>query len=135
MKRLLIIFAVCALALGAQTKKILVLGNGEAISDWQTVSNKVKLVEVSPDTVMKEIGDADAFIEDCRQRLALPVIGLMCIPPFEEEPAPHFALLREIAQRHGLAALSMGMTADFEIAIAFGATNVRVGTAIFGARG
>jgi pyridoxal phosphate enzyme (YggS family) len=79
--------------------------------------------------------EADAFIADCRKRLALPVIGLMCIPPFEEEPAPHFALLREIARRHGLAALSMGMTADFEIAIAFGATHVRVGTAIFGARG
>jgi phosphoglycerate dehydrogenase-like enzyme len=62
MKRLLILFAVCAVALGAQTKKILVLGNGEAISDWQTVSNKVKLVEVSPDSVEKEIADADAFI-------------------------------------------------------------------------
>ncbi|MGD9537813.1 MAG: YggS family pyridoxal phosphate-dependent enzyme [Alphaproteobacteria bacterium] len=79
--------------------------------------------------------EADAFIEDCRKRLALPVVGLMCIPPFEEEPAPHFALLREIARRHGLANLSMGMTADFETAIAFGATHVRVGTAIFGTRG
>lgn len=79
--------------------------------------------------------EADAFIEDCRRRLALPVVGLMCIPPFEEEPSPHFALLREIARRHGLAALSMGMTADFEAAIAFGATHVRVGTAIFGTRG
>lgn len=78
--------------------------------------------------------EADAFIEDCRRRLGLPVIGLMCLPPFEEEPAPHFALLREIARRHGLSGLSMGMTADFEIAIAFGATHVRVGTAIFGAR-
>jgi pyridoxal phosphate enzyme (YggS family) len=77
---------------------------------------------------------ADDFVEDCRTRLALPVIGLMCIPPLEDEPAPHFALLREIARRHGLAALSMGMTADFEIAIAFGATHVRVGTAIFGSR-
>jgi pyridoxal phosphate enzyme (YggS family) len=79
--------------------------------------------------------EADAFIEDCRKRLALPVIGLMCIPPLDDEPAPHFALLREIARRQGLAALSMGMTADFEIAIAFGASHVRVGTAIFGARG
>jgi hypothetical protein len=79
--------------------------------------------------------EADAFIEDCRKRLALPVIGLMCIPPLDDEPAPHFALLREIARRQGLSALSMGMTADFEIAIAFGASHVRVGTAIFGARG
>lgn len=78
--------------------------------------------------------EADAFIEDCRKRLGLPLIGLMCIPPLDDEPAPHFALLREIARRHGLAALSMGMTADFEIAIGFGATHVRVGTAIFGAR-
>lgn len=79
--------------------------------------------------------EADAFIDDCRKRLALPIIGLMCIPPAEEEPAPHFALLREIARRHGLPSLSMGMTSDFEIAIGFGATHVRVGTAIFGARG
>jgi pyridoxal phosphate enzyme (YggS family) len=79
-------------------------------------------------------GDADAFIEDCRGRLGLPVVGLMCIPPQDEEPAPHFALLREIARRHGLAALSMGMSADFETAIRFGATHVRVGTALFGER-
>ena len=77
---------------------------------------------------------ADAFIEDCRRRLSLPIIGLMCIPPMDDEPSPHFALLREIARRHGLSGLSMGMTADFEIAIAFGATHVRVGTAIFGNR-
>jgi len=78
--------------------------------------------------------DADDFIDDCRTRLALPIMGLMCIPPQDDEPAPHFALLREIARRHGLEGLSMGMTADFEIAIAFGATHVRVGTAIFGVR-
>jgi pyridoxal phosphate enzyme (YggS family) len=77
---------------------------------------------------------ADAFIADCRGRLGLPVIGLMCIPPEHEEPAPHFALLREIAKRNGLDRLSMGMSADFETAIRFGATHVRVGTAIFGAR-
>jgi uncharacterized pyridoxal phosphate-containing UPF0001 family protein len=58
----------------------------------------------------------------------------MCLPPHGEEPAPHFALLRKIAERHGLAKLSMGMTADYEIAIAFGATHIRVGSAIFGAR-
>ena len=79
-------------------------------------------------------GAADAFIADCRDRLGLPIEGLMCIPPEHEEPALHFALLREIARRNGLAVLSMGMSADFETAIRFGATHVRVGTAIFGAR-
>jgi PLP dependent protein len=77
---------------------------------------------------------ADAFIADCRDRLGLRVEGLMCIPPEHEEPALHFALLREIARRNGLDKLSMGMSADFETAIRFGATHVRVGTAIFGAR-
>jgi len=78
--------------------------------------------------------EADAFIAACRERYRLPVKGLMCIPPVEEEPSPHFALLREIARRHGLEHLSMGMSGDFEIAIRLGATHVRVGTAIFGAR-
>ena len=77
---------------------------------------------------------ADAFIADCRDRLELPIVGLMCVPPHDEEPSPHFALLREIARRNGLANLSMGMSADYEVAIRFGATHVRVGTAIFGAR-
>jgi PLP dependent protein len=77
---------------------------------------------------------ADAFIRDCRDRLHLPIVGLMCIPPEHEEPALHFALVREIARRNGLDQLSMGMSADFETAIRFGATHVRVGTAIFGAR-
>ncbi len=77
---------------------------------------------------------ADALIVLARNELGLPVEGLMCIPPFDDEPAPHFALLAEIAKRNGLAKLSMGMTADFDIAIRFGATHVRVGTAIFGAR-
>ncbi|HEY1794568.1 MAG TPA: YggS family pyridoxal phosphate-dependent enzyme [Stellaceae bacterium] len=80
-------------------------------------------------------GDTDAFIAECRDRLGLPVAGLMCIPPHDENPAPHFALLREIAKRNGLSGLSMGMSADYEIAIRFGATHVRVGTAVFGARG
>jgi pyridoxal phosphate enzyme (YggS family) len=79
--------------------------------------------------------EADRFIDECRTRLSLPIIGLMCVPPLDEEPAPHFALLREIARRHGLAILSMGMSADFEKAIRFGATHVRIGSAIFGARG
>jgi pyridoxal phosphate enzyme (YggS family) len=78
--------------------------------------------------------DADAFIRDCIDKNSLPVTGLMCIPPVDEEPSLHFALLREIARRHGLAKLSMGMSSDYPIAVAFGATHVRVGTAIFGAR-
>ncbi len=77
---------------------------------------------------------ADAFVVECRDRLGLPITGLMCVPPLDEEPAPHFALLHEIARRTGLEVLSMGMSADFETAIRFGATHVRVGTAIFGAR-
>ncbi|MDB5407590.1 MAG: YggS family pyridoxal phosphate-dependent enzyme [Rhodospirillales bacterium] len=79
-------------------------------------------------------GDAGAFIADCRDRLGLTVAGLMCIPPLDEPPAIHFAFLRELARRHGVAQLSIGMSADFETAITFGATHVRVGTAIFGAR-
>jgi len=77
---------------------------------------------------------ADQFIRDCRDRVGLAIVGLMCIPPEHEEPAPYFALLREIARRNGVDQLSMGMSADFETAIRFGATHVRVGTAIFGAR-
>jgi pyridoxal phosphate enzyme (YggS family) len=77
---------------------------------------------------------ADAFIADCRDRLGLPIEGLMCIPPEHADPAPYFALLREIAQRNDLPKLSMGMSADYETAIRFGATHVRVGTAIFGPR-
>jgi pyridoxal phosphate enzyme (YggS family) len=78
--------------------------------------------------------EADGFIEQCRTGLGLAIAGLMCIPPAEEEPSLHFALLREIARRHGLAGLSMGMSGDYDVAIRFGATHVRVGTAIFGAR-
>ncbi|MDP6475341.1 MAG: YggS family pyridoxal phosphate-dependent enzyme [Alphaproteobacteria bacterium] len=79
-------------------------------------------------------GQADALIEVCREKYALPLVGLMCLPPLDEEPAPHFALLRKIAERHGLTKLSMGMTADYRTAIALGATHIRVGSAIFGAR-
>jgi pyridoxal phosphate enzyme (YggS family) len=78
--------------------------------------------------------EADAFIAACIDEFALPIAGLMCIPPAADEPSLHFALLREIAGRHALGGLSMGMSADYEIAIAFGATHIRVGTAIFGAR-
>ena len=78
--------------------------------------------------------DADAFLAACRERYGLAISGLMCIPPVDEAPAPHFALTAKIARRNGLALLSMGMSADFPTAIAFGATHVRVGTAIFGTR-
>jgi pyridoxal phosphate enzyme (YggS family) len=78
--------------------------------------------------------DADAFIRTCREVHGLAVAGLMCIPPFEEAPAPHFALTAKIAARNGVSLLSMGMSADFATAITFGATHVRVGTAIFGGR-
>ena len=97
------------------------------------------LIEVNTGEEPQKAGimpaDADGFILECRERLELPIIGLMCVPPLDEEPAPHFALLREIARRNDLQVLSMGMSADFEKAIRFGATHVRVGTAIFGARG
>ena len=79
-------------------------------------------------------GDADQFIHACRAQHGLVIEGLMCIPPVEEAPAPHFALTKKIAERNGLKLLSMGMSADFESAINFGATHVRVGSAIFGTR-
>jgi pyridoxal phosphate enzyme (YggS family) len=77
---------------------------------------------------------AGELIAYARGKLALPVQGLMCIPPLHDDPAPHFALLLKLAREHGLANLSMGMSADFETAVRFGATHVRVGSAIFGAR-
>ena len=79
--------------------------------------------------------EADAFIANCVQEIGLNVIGLMCIPPFEEDPAPHFTKLREIAKKHSLPHLSMGMSSDFEVALTHGATHIRVGSAIFGGRG
>jgi pyridoxal phosphate enzyme (YggS family) len=79
--------------------------------------------------------DADAFIAACRDKYGLQISGLMCIPPVNEAPAPHFALTAKIAARNGLKNLSMGMSADFATAIQFGATHVRVGSAIFGHRG
>lgn len=78
--------------------------------------------------------DVDAFIQLCGDEIGLDIVGLMCIPPIDEEPAIHFALLREMARRNGLTELSMGMSGDYEDAVAFGATSVRVGSAIFGAR-
>jgi PLP dependent protein len=97
------------------------------------------LIEVNTGEEPQKAGilpaEADGFVIECRDRLGLPVIGLMCVPPIDEEPALHFALLREIARRNELEVLSMGMSADYEKAIRFGATHVRVGTAIFGTRG
>jgi pyridoxal phosphate enzyme (YggS family) len=78
--------------------------------------------------------DTDRFVAQCRDEFGLSIVGLMCIPPFDEEPSPHFALLAKIAGRLGLKELSMGMSGDFAKAILFGATYVRVGTAIFGER-
>jgi pyridoxal phosphate enzyme (YggS family) len=78
--------------------------------------------------------DVDDFVKLCHDEMQLPVIGLMCIPPHDQHPAPHFALLREMARRNSLSRLSMGMSGDYEAAIALGATHVRIGTAIFGQR-
>ncbi len=79
--------------------------------------------------------EAVAFVDRCRSEHGLTISGLMCIPPFDENPGPHFALLAKLAKESGVEGLSMGMSADYETAIAFGATHVRVGSAIFGARG
>jgi PLP dependent protein len=79
--------------------------------------------------------EVDGFLAACREQYGLTISGLMCIPPADEPPAPHFALTAKIARRNGLSLLSMGMSSDFPTAIALGATHVRVGTAIFGARG
>jgi pyridoxal phosphate enzyme (YggS family) len=96
------------------------------------------LVEVNTGAEPQKAGvlpeNADAFVRACRDDYGLAIAGLMCIPPAEEPPAPHFALTAKIARRNGLSLLSMGMSADFPLAIAFGATHVRVGTAIFGSR-
>jgi pyridoxal phosphate enzyme (YggS family) len=96
------------------------------------------LIQVNTGEEAQKAGIAPAetasFIADCRDRLKLPIDGLMCIPPVAEDPAVHFAFLRELGRRHGLPSLSMGMSGDFETAIALGSTHVRVGTAIFGAR-
>jgi pyridoxal phosphate enzyme (YggS family) len=78
--------------------------------------------------------DLDAFVAACRDTYKLPIVGLMCIPPVDEEPALHFALLAKMAARHGLSKLSMGMSADYEMAVTLGATHVRVGSALFGVR-
>jgi pyridoxal phosphate enzyme (YggS family) len=96
------------------------------------------LIEVNTGAEAQKAGiprdDADAFIDDCKGRFGAGLLGLMCIPPHDEDPRPHFTWLADRAARHGLKVVSMGMSADYEIAIACGATLVRVGTAIFGGR-
>jgi len=100
--------------------------------------NPLLFVEINTGAEPQKAGvlpqDADAFLRDCRDNYALTVSGLMCIPPLDEPPAPHFALTAKIAKRNGLSLLSMGMSADFVTAIELGATHVRVGSAIFGER-
>lgn len=97
------------------------------------------LIEVNTGNEAQKAGvsrdEADGFIESCKARFGPDVTGLMCIPPHDEDPRPHFTWLADRAARHGLGVVSMGMSADYEIAIECGATLVRVGTAIFGGRG
>jgi pyridoxal phosphate enzyme (YggS family) len=112
----------------------------------EALAREVKLQQRAPDLFVQlntgeepqkagvAPAEADAFIAACRDRYGLTISGLMCIPPLDDAPAPHFALTAKIAARNGLMNLSMGMSADFAIAIQFGATHVRVGSAIFGAR-
>lgn len=96
------------------------------------------LVQVNTGSEPQKAGilpeNTDAFLENCRDLWNLPVEGLMCIPPADQPPSPHFALLAQIARRNGLSVLSMGMSADYDAAIQLGATHVRVGSAIFGSR-
>jgi pyridoxal phosphate enzyme (YggS family) len=96
------------------------------------------LVEVNTGSEPQKSGvarnEADKFIEQCKSRFGAALAGLMCVPPHDDDPRAHFSWLAECAARHGLATVSMGMSADFEIAIACGATWVRVGSAIFGSR-
>jgi pyridoxal phosphate enzyme (YggS family) len=96
------------------------------------------LIEVNTGSEPQKSGiardDADSFINQCKARFGVALVGLMCVPPHDEDPRPHFTWLADRAARHGLATVSMGMSADFEIAIACGATWVRVGSAIFGSR-
>ena len=111
-----------------------------ALADEASRQNKdVRfLVQVNTGAEPQKAGvppeNADAFIRHCRDEASLPVEGLMCIPPADEPPAAHFALLSKIAARNALGALSMGMSGDYEIAVQLGATHIRVGTALFGSR-
>jgi hypothetical protein len=110
----------------ALAKEIDKQGRGPEVFVQVNTGEEEQKAGVAPD-------DTDALVETARAA-GLDVVGLMCIPPFDEEPSLHFALLRQIAERNGLARLSMGMSGDFPVAIAFGATQVRIGSAIFGRR-
>lgn len=111
-----------------------------ALADAMRKENRrpALLVQVNTGDEAQKAGvpraDADAFLRLCRDEHGLEIGGLMCIPPFEDDPRPHFAFLAELAARHALPVLSMGMSGDFEAAIACGATHVRLGTAVFGTR-
>jgi pyridoxal phosphate enzyme (YggS family) len=104
----------------------------------ENVKTKSFFIQVNTGSEIQKSGieptQSDSFIRYCKKDLRLPVVGLMCIPPFNEEPAMHFALLKKIADRNNLKELSMGMSNDFKEAVKFGATSVRVGSAIFGNR-
>tara|TARA_E500000081_G_scaffold151067_1_gene180703 strand:+ start:445 stop:1125 length:681 start_codon:yes stop_codon:yes gene_type:complete len=104
----------------------------------ENVKTKSFYIQINTGSEIQKSGidplHSDNFIKYCKEDLKLPVVGLMCIPPLNEEPAMHFALLKKIADRNNLNKLSMGMSSDFKEAIKFGATSVRVGSAIFGNR-
>tara|TARA_E500000178_G_scaffold144753_1_gene144406 strand:- start:24 stop:704 length:681 start_codon:yes stop_codon:yes gene_type:complete len=104
----------------------------------ENVKTKSFYIQINTGSEIQKSGidplHSDNFIKYCKEDLRLPVVGLMCIPPLDEEPAMHFALLKKIADRNNLNKLSMGMSSDFKEAIKFGATSVRVGSAIFGNR-
>ena len=104
----------------------------------ENVKTKSFYIQINTGSEIQKSGieplHSDNFIKYCKEELRLPVVGLMCIPPLNEEPAMHFALLKKIADRNNLNKLSMGMSSDFKEAIKFGATSVRVGSAIFGNR-
>ena len=104
----------------------------------ESVKTKNFFIQINTGSEIQKSGieplQSDSFIKYCKEDLGLPVVGLMCIPPLNEEPAMHFALLKKIADRNNLRELSMGMSNDFKEAIKFGATSVRVGSAIFGNR-
>ena len=112
---------------GALAKEMERLGRRPACYIQVNTGEEAQKAGVAP-------ADVDAFITACRDTHRLPVVGLMCIPPVDEEPALHFALLVKMAARNGLARISMGMSADYEMAVKLGATHVRVGSALFGAR-
>jgi PLP dependent protein len=114
------------------------LANALAAEQAKGVSLPLLFIQINTGAEPQKAGilpeEADDFVKFCRDGLSLPVVGLMCIPPVDEEPSLHFVLLEKIARRNGLHALSMGMSADFETAVEFGASHIRVGSAIFGQR-